>query len=374
MSPATYLIEMPLSFRDYPLHARYAHFNQVAFKSMLPVYCQLGWGPLKRVSGVTYCQHQKIIVQQSSFGQSERREDRIVPGSLKITLNDKLNRTEQEFDAVLLHEMCHAAFFAVEHNFTESHGPRFLKLAAMVSGIVGFTVPRSDDISDAVIPDHVESRPIVGVFAKLQTEWIGCFLSGSGKAAQKIDEVVGAVSRAKFKGQHAEHLTIVQIDSKLGYKYGMGRGSSLTKWSKVSETEIAACRQDGTVLRDIESPHTTLSPDQINAASAKMVVCVLTKDLEHNSSLGEFYLAKLVESPSDLHDLIASKSYMADRRARYSVAIILTPTTLPAFRGIVVCRNVRTRKGYRLSDADVSALWTKRTKVLWESNSRWIDS
>lgn len=354
MSP-TFLVEMPVSYTAYPLHAQYAHYNMQLFKSALPTDCPLEWGIIQRASGTTSCKHSPYTG--------------LIPNTLKIVLNQKLHRTIQEFDAILIHEMIHAYFF-VRNNFTEGHGNHFQAMAKYLSGIVGFEIPLTDDIRDAVIPDSVERRPLVGVFVKLDTDWISCFLAGTGKAAGNLDAVVSAVARSSYNGgKRPSHLTIIKLNSNLGYKYGVGR--STANWKRISESDLAACRETGEVLRDIASPTTALSPEQLNVAPEKYVVCGLTKDLRHNTTIAEFYSAKLADSPSDLHDLIRGKEYYKDNAESYSVVIITTVSTIP---GVVIARNLRTRKGYRVNAEQVSALWTKRHKLLWGSNERWIDS
>lgn len=106
---------------DYDLDKKYDHFNQILFNNELPKI-PIKWNKSKRVSGV--------VKARANVVQGRKV---LVPDSMVMEISDLFKRSEQDLDAILIHEMIHVYYF---HNniLDEDHGPRFIAFARKLSG------------------------------------------------------------------------------------------------------------------------------------------------------------------------------------------------------------------------------------------------
>lgn len=139
---ATMLDEAP----QYPLEAKYREFNNKLFGGALPEV-NLQFAPLQGKSGtVTYRVASPVAVRENVAAPTFKPDARgrvCDPSSLTLTMDSSLNRTERNYDAVLLHEMIHVSL-ATTGDFDDNHGPKFRAMATRLGQRVGFTIPIVD--------------------------------------------------------------------------------------------------------------------------------------------------------------------------------------------------------------------------------------
>lgn len=134
------------------LQAKYDRYNRELFDGQLPKI-PITSRALKHVGGVVKW---KIMRTGPAPNPTMVRLGRVskyagmdlVPGSLTMTINSAYKRSDQGLDAILIHEMLHVYFAAVEKDFGESHGPRFREMVRDLSAKVGFEIPLTDDTAD----------------------------------------------------------------------------------------------------------------------------------------------------------------------------------------------------------------------------------
>jgi hypothetical protein len=132
------LFESLISSGQYSLDARYHFFNQKLFNNSLPDV-RLSWSNDKNKSGLT--------TAQSTKGPNNTVN--VVPGSISIQLSNQFKRSPEIFDSILIHEMIHVYFFA-NHDFMQGHGSKFKAMASRFSHQLGFDIPLTDDMKDAM--------------------------------------------------------------------------------------------------------------------------------------------------------------------------------------------------------------------------------
>lgn len=117
----------PYMFRSKPqretmTRALYAEYNTRVFNSALPADMTLEWGPrLTKTAGLTY-----TSMARGADGGLPRHTARIV-------LSTKVLDTPYKLAQTLLHEMCHAAAWLVDHINRPPHGAAFHKWATRAS-------------------------------------------------------------------------------------------------------------------------------------------------------------------------------------------------------------------------------------------------
>lgn len=141
--------------KNYPVQQRYAYYNKLLFDGSLPTI-PITFGNHKNMAGFV-----EAKTMRSSLGIKF-----LVPNSLRMVLSTRFERTSEQQDAILIHEMIHVHFYAVG-NCDEDHGSEFVAMAKQCSKIAGFTIPLKDDVSD-LAPSNKSVRPYVVFLAHPQ--------------------------------------------------------------------------------------------------------------------------------------------------------------------------------------------------------------
>lgn len=72
-------------------------------------------------------------------------------------ISDLFEVSEKRVDATIIHEMIHVLFISLG-NYKEQHGPNFLRLAKILGDKVGFTIPKTEDVTKLKVnKEHVKS-------------------------------------------------------------------------------------------------------------------------------------------------------------------------------------------------------------------------
>jgi len=149
---------------EYDLHAKYQYFNTLVFGGQLPDI-RIVWATLKRVGGYAHATTQIDPLKpqpsplQVRLGREDKQSNRfVVPGSLYIKISDLYKRSEQAIDRILLHEMIHIRLMVTGH-IGEGHGSFFIAEQQRISKIVGFEVPRKDNLANAEFNSDIKIKP-----------------------------------------------------------------------------------------------------------------------------------------------------------------------------------------------------------------------
>ena len=106
----------------------YLHFNTKAFNNKLPMDLPIKWSiRLNKTAGRT---HTKRLVSQTDS----------VEYHAEIELATKVLDTHERLQITLLHEMCHAACWLLDHDNSQPHGKLFKKWGQIASDATGIEV------------------------------------------------------------------------------------------------------------------------------------------------------------------------------------------------------------------------------------------
>jgi predicted SprT family Zn-dependent metalloprotease len=142
------------------VEASYREFNREVFQNRLPHSMEIKWNNrLRTTAGLTYTSRTALAST--------------VQHNARIELAEKVLTDEHRLRSTLLHEMCHAAAWIVDHNNKPPHGPVFRKWAAAAS---------------RVYPDYtVRTCHAYEIQYKYQWECTSCGLT-FGRHSRSIDE------------------------------------------------------------------------------------------------------------------------------------------------------------------------------------------
>jgi hypothetical protein len=150
------LLEKVIDHQGYNLDAKFAHYNRLCFDGVLPKI-PLKFSVLKGAAGV--CKYKTLtagVRQGMSLRQKRQLPTRLMDGSLRIILDRKYLRSEEEIDAILVHEMIHA-WFAIQGDYHENHGSSFLRKLRECEAKTGLKIPVTERVAEkeiaADIPD-----------------------------------------------------------------------------------------------------------------------------------------------------------------------------------------------------------------------------
>lgn len=174
--------ELRESIDSYNLKAKYAKFNTAYFNGQLPDI-PLRFANLKGVGGVA---NAKII--RTGPKSKYRSNVELVPGSVEIVLSSKFRRTEEELDAVLLHEMIHVYFYFAGQ-FEEDHGIAFNRMRRTISQLSGIEVPLTETFTDLELNVPVAVKAI-GVLLIYKSDGSHSFMIISEKDANVKKEAL----------------------------------------------------------------------------------------------------------------------------------------------------------------------------------------
>jgi hypothetical protein len=123
---------------QYDLKEKYAYFNRKCFGGELPTI-PLKFGVLKKYGGfVKFAAHSQV-----RNGKKVPGTKTLVPNSMSIVISSTYSRSEEEIDAILLHEMIHV-WFIHNGNLSENHGMAFNAKRKEISACSGIEVPRTE--------------------------------------------------------------------------------------------------------------------------------------------------------------------------------------------------------------------------------------
>lgn len=144
-----------IDFKQYPLEAKFKHFNQMYFNGDIPdIPVKFGKAP-KGTGGVTRA---KTVIPAGTrvFKLATLKQEEATVKDLNIIISNEIPaRREIRWDLILLHEMIHAWLMDQKYIW-DNHGPLFIKLAHHISQKLGHTIPLTDKM------DAEESSQIVG--------------------------------------------------------------------------------------------------------------------------------------------------------------------------------------------------------------------
>jgi hypothetical protein len=83
----------------------------------------------------------------------------VIPSSLRIDLDTSFARTDEQFDALLVHEMLHIYFFWTGR-FREAHGAKFQEFAKVLSKKLGIEVPLTENTAGLALSDDYGTKKI----------------------------------------------------------------------------------------------------------------------------------------------------------------------------------------------------------------------
>lgn len=153
--------DQPLS---YNLREKYDRFNEMCFNGLLPVI-PLRFTVLKGSAGVCRCKFISMPGTKHLPKSTRIRLGTIDRDSVSIVIDKMYLRSEQDIDALLIHEMIHAWFFLNGHPL-EQHGVRFETMRKKLQGIVGFNIPVTEVTDGLEFAEFENKRLIVIVRAK----------------------------------------------------------------------------------------------------------------------------------------------------------------------------------------------------------------
>jgi len=130
------------------LESEYAQFNQAYWSGTLPPV-KLSWELSKTRVGIV-------------FGVLNKKTGLTHPTEMRISAYMKLDR--ERFEKIFLHEMIHIWQYAEQKN--DGHGRLFKKESRRVSRLSGIKIPKTDDISDLEVSEHVSTRKFAVVLMR----------------------------------------------------------------------------------------------------------------------------------------------------------------------------------------------------------------
>lgn len=187
---------------DYDIQKKYDYYNHKLFEGKLPKI-KLGWSnKLKIASGIT---KYKFIPKRIPFlggdGKLIMSGGEAIVSSMSLTLNGTMYRTEQEYDAILIHEMIHV-WFAIIGDVRQSHGSRFRQMCQDLSQKVGFTISITDDVSPDRAHEKFTNVQTILLLHNANNTYTIAIYSVSGKASRDFEGMKSAIDRRMRLGKY----------------------------------------------------------------------------------------------------------------------------------------------------------------------------
>lgn len=156
------LLESIISHQDYDLVGKFNHYNARCFNNELPPI-PIKFAVLKGLAGVCKCKwitNPTMVRPNMSRHQIRQLPGTLVPNTLQIGLDRKYLRTEEEIDAILIHEMIHA-WFMVNGDFTENHGSKFLAKLRDCQNKTGLRIPVTEKLENKEVAANIPDKELV---------------------------------------------------------------------------------------------------------------------------------------------------------------------------------------------------------------------
>lgn len=165
-----------------------------------------------------------------------------------MTLSSRFLRSQEQQDAILIHEMIHVHFFSVG-NFDEKHGGAFIRMARDIGTKVGFEIPLKDDIGELVAADTTV-KPVV-VMVVNRDHGGRLYAAVSPSVLNKMDDLKAVTARMRW----GDALKIYKIASPAWSDFALKHRIQRTlKPTFFIETEkrtalLDELERDGTVIK-----------------------------------------------------------------------------------------------------------------------------
>jgi hypothetical protein len=141
------LFEAVLTHDNAALKQLYDAFNRRLFDSKLPEI-PVEYAKLKTVGGIVHTKVRRIPGQMiRSLSRYSPATHEIVPGSMRLQISSIYQREETAIHGLLVHEMIHVWVIAVEHDYNDDHGPKFLAKRRQLASMVNFDIPLTDSVT-----------------------------------------------------------------------------------------------------------------------------------------------------------------------------------------------------------------------------------
>ena len=141
------LIEAVRTHDNAALKQLYDAFNHRLFDGTLPEI-PVEYAKLKTVGGVVHTKVRRIPGQMiRSLSRYSPDTHEIVPGSMRLQISSIYQREETAIHGLLVHEMIHVWVIAVEHDYNDDHGPKFLAKRRQLAAMVDFPIPLTDSVT-----------------------------------------------------------------------------------------------------------------------------------------------------------------------------------------------------------------------------------
>lgn len=252
-----YLSEDHIEFSAYDLKKKYAEFNHKLFQGKLPDI-PLEWASLKNVGGVTKA---SVIPDPNNPGPVRRNPFNkyegfiIKPGTLKIQLSSMFKREEEGLDLVLIHEMIHVWFMAVEHEYTEQHGPKFMAMCRKLSAEFGKRIPLTDDTKGLELAIEKDAKTMGVLMFEHGSEVSFALMSDSLLKSSQAE--IKSEYYWKVRGHHDRYFRLYVVASpsfnRAAVDYPMQRKVTKMAFYKMKPELLADLKANGKLIGTIRT-------------------------------------------------------------------------------------------------------------------------
>lgn len=141
------LTEATITHDNAALKQLYDAFNTRLFDGKLPDI-PIEYAKLKTVGGIVHTKIRRIPGQMiRSLNRYSPETHEIVPGSMRLQISSIYQREEAAIHGLLVHEMIHVWLIAVEHDYNDNHGSKFLAKRRQLASQVDFNIPLTDSVT-----------------------------------------------------------------------------------------------------------------------------------------------------------------------------------------------------------------------------------
>jgi len=163
------------------LREKYVEFNHLYFDGTLPLV-PIKWSAMKNAGAA-------VTGKTTRKANEPRSAAVLIPNSVEMKFSTKYQRTPEQLEPLLLHEMVHVYVMMVLGNVMDNHGPTFLRVLQDVKNKSGIDVPITDDAKGLELA--VKETP-VGVILRqdIRTGQFAYALMSPNVIRSKLPEIV----------------------------------------------------------------------------------------------------------------------------------------------------------------------------------------
>lgn len=196
------------------LQRRYAELNRELFDDKLPEI-PIYWDALTSVGGKVQFKIRRVAQHPTMtrlYGKYHGAE--MVPDSLFMVVTNLYQREAANLDGLLVHEMIHVWFAAVDPQFDEQHGPRFMAKLRELQAKVDFPIPLKDNVASLDLAAHVTPKPVTIVWAtRMPDTPVFQFLPDSYRKDPVLQDRVHAVVDQQVSSGYLKDAAIYTMQS-----------------------------------------------------------------------------------------------------------------------------------------------------------------